>query len=201
MKRGEGSREAILARLRSQRVEGPSLPEVIEGDWTRYEDVVGQLKRCVEGVGGRCEVSGSVEELRERLEGFEEYRGAKQVLSLVPGMSSGVDLGLVGEASALRGLDFVIAPGEMAVAENGAVWVTDVGVAHRAVYFLTQYLVLVVKRSTIMHNMHEAYGRLKLEPRRFGCFISGPSKTADIEQSLVIGAHGCRSMQLYILAD
>jgi L-lactate dehydrogenase complex protein LldG len=33
----------------------------------------------------------------------------------------------------------------------------------------------------------------------WGCFIAGPSKTADIEQSLVIGAHGARSMVIFLL--
>ena len=33
----------------------------------------------------------------------------------------------------------------------------------------------------------------------YGVFISGPSKTADIEQSLVIGAHGAGSLTIFIL--
>ena len=42
--------------------------------------------------------------------------------------------------------------------------------------------------ATIVHNMHEAYGSCSFDSAGFGVFISGPSKTADIEQSLVIGA-------------
>ncbi len=38
--------------------------------------------------------------------------------------------------------------------------------------------------------MHETYGQLKNEQYKFGVFISGPSKTADIEQALVMGHTG-----------
>ena len=92
-------------------------------------------------------------------------------------------------------------PGELAVAENAAVWVSDEVVAQRVLYFLTQHLVLFVPAKRLLHNMHEAYGELEIGSTRFGAFVSGPSKTADIEQSLVIGAHGARSLHVFLVAD
>ena len=100
----------------------------------------------------------------------------------------------------LADVDFAVLPGQMAVAENAAVWTTEEGVRHRVVYFLTQHLALVVPRSRLVHNLHEAYERLSFGGNEFGVWISGPSKTADIEQSLVIGAHGARSLTV-VLTD
>jgi L-lactate dehydrogenase complex protein LldG len=84
------------------------------------------------------------------------------------------------------------------VAENGACWITDHGGANRAVCFLAQHLGVVVSAAALVNDLHEAYERISLERPGFAMFLSGPSKTADIEQSLVIGAHGPRSCTVVI---
>jgi len=90
-------------------------------------------------------------------------------------------------------------PGELAVAENGAVWVDGRYLHHRVVFVIPEHLVLVVDARDVVHDMHEAYERLALRGKGFGLFLAGPSKTADIEQSLVIGAHGARSCTVAIV--
>jgi L-lactate dehydrogenase complex protein LldG len=105
-------------------------------------------------------------------------------------------------------VDVAILHGEFAVAENAAVWVTDHNMSQRVLYFLCQHLILVVPGTAIVDHMHAAYARITAasQNRRppfadpiFGVFISGPSKTADIEQSLVVGAHGPRSLTVCLL--
>ena len=86
--------------------------------------------------------------------------------------------------------------GEFGVAENGAIWLTEDAVPHRVAPFICQHLVINVKK--IVPHMHAAYEELGKVNSGFGLFISGSSKTADIEQSLVIGAHGARSLTVVV---
>ena len=193
------SKQLLLEKLRSQTLENKLLPEVIEGDWIRFEDPLAQFAETLKFVGGSCELLDSAQDLAGRLASFEQFRDAKRIFSTVPEVPGNVDLDGTDDPHLLENLDFVVYPGEFAVAENGAIWLTDRNLKHRVVFFITQYLVLVVKRADIVQTMHEAYARAQPPRPGFGLFLSGPSKTADIEQSLVIGAHGCRELQVYIV--
>jgi L-lactate dehydrogenase complex protein LldG len=86
--------------------------------------------------------------------------------------------------------------GEFGVAENGAIWLTEEALPHRVAPCICQHLVINV--SEVVPTMHAAYARLGGVTSGFGLFLAGPSKTADIEQSLVIGAHGARSLTIVI---
>ena len=112
---------------------------------------------------------------------------------------SDVDLAANRGPARLERLGLAILPGEIGVAENGAIWLYGAALAHRAVFVIAEHLALVVAAADIVHDMHEAYARLEASPPRYGTFISGPSKTADIEQALVIGAHGARSLTVFLL--
>lgn len=98
----------------------------------------------------------------------------------------------------LNGTDLAIVRGEIGVAENGCVWIPQ-DVKHRIIYFIAEYLIIVLDREHIVHNMHEAYNRIQSEDKGFGVFISGPSKTADIEQALVVGAHGAKGVTVVLV--
>jgi L-lactate dehydrogenase complex protein LldG len=125
--------------------------------------------------------------------------GAAKVGSLVPGVTGNVDLAAVTDPHALEGLGLAVIPGAFAVAENGAVFVSGAVLKPRAAFVVAEHLALVVASGDVVADMHDAYRRVSFPGADFGTFIAGPSKTADIEQALVIGAHGARSLTVFLV--
>jgi L-lactate dehydrogenase complex protein LldG len=204
------SKDIILESVRRNRPAPCAAPELHQA-WTTYPDRRAQFTDVLTAVGGTAIATRDEADVNHRLRLLPIYRDAKRIVSLVPGVGeANVDLSAVGLPHALADVDVAILPGEFAVAENAAVWVTDRNVPLRVIYFLCQHLVLVVPAGEIVDNMHAAYDRLTSTDRNggsafntpmFGAFIAGPSKTADIEQSLVIGAHGPRSLTVFLVGE
>ena len=93
--------------------------------------------------------------------------------------------------------------GSIGVAENGAVALEGRHAPTRALPFLCERLILLLETSAIVPDMHTATSRMPPDATRFHHFtwISGPSKTADIEQTLVLGAHAARSLAVVGIGD
>jgi len=93
--------------------------------------------------------------------------------------------------------DILLVPGRFAVAENGAVYVDAADFTARADIVRVEHLVITVPREALVPTMHDAVRRI---PAHSACgwFLSGPSKTADIEQALVIGAQGARTLHVIV---
>ena len=193
------SREKILNTLRAQAVPSAELP-AIEGPWTTFRDRRGRFSRAVREAGGECIRVAGQDQLAGALEDLESYASAQRRASVVPGWGDpNVSLGGLDDPRRLANVDFALLPGAIGVAENGAVWVDASEYLHRSVLFLPEHLGLVLSAADLVDHLHGAYDRISFEGAGFGCFLAGPSKTADIEQSLVIGAHGARSLTVFLV--
>jgi len=109
------------------------------------------------------------------------------------------EVNITSDAVFLESVDKAYISGTLGVAENGAVWLGESKMINRLLPFICQHLVIVVDANKIVANMHDAYRQINVDKEGYGVFLAGPSKTADIEQSLVIGAHGARSLKVYLL--
>jgi len=98
-------------------------------------------------------------------------------------------------------LDIALVKGNIGVINNGAIWVHDRSLEHRSVAFLPKYLVIWIETKDLVYNLHEAYAKINPFDFGYGVWISGPSKTGDIEQALVIGAHGPLEVMVLIQSN
>lgn len=185
------SKEQILQSIRTNNVvKDTSLPDYSNFGLT-FDDKFSKFTTMLESVGGKALVI-KKEDLDATIKKI--YPDEKII-------STNVDFCNLGNFNSneendphnLKDIDLAIVKGQFAVTENGAVWLKNSENRHRSLYFIAQNIVLVVDKNSLLNNMHEAYDLISFENSTYGVFVSGPSKTADIEQSLVIGAHGPKS--------
>ena len=132
----------------------------------------------------------------------EAYPDAQVIASNLPGVTAQLNPDTVGEARELMKADVGVIEGTIGVAENACIWIPQ-QMKEKAVCFASEQLVIVLSRKAIVNNMHEAYARLAasaddFQQYKFGTFISGPSKTADIESALVYGAQAARGVTVVL---
>ncbi len=135
---------------------------------------------------------------REEFKGLLAAQTFLKVYSRVEGFLTYSNMDLPEDPHHLSELNLAIVKGRFGVAENGAIWFEDEDLGHRALPFITEHLVVVLDSKDLVANMHLVYNRIGQDRSGFGLFIAGPSKTADIEQSLVIGAHGAKSLRVVL---
>jgi len=184
------SREKMLASIASNKPSLTALPNVpiFEGDGS-----IERFKTVLESIGGTTVELASKAECQVAIDKY--YHDLKNVASDI--VKANVAVTLDTTKDILEQVDLAVIQGEIGVSENGTIWVPESNMLNRALPFITQHLVLVLDKNNIVANMQQAYDKLE-DIGNYGVFIAGPSKTADIEQSLVIGAHGARSMMVLI---
>ena len=104
-----------------------------------------------------------------------------------------------------RDQDFVGITGAFcAIAETGTLMTLSGPRTPAAVSLLPETHIAIVRASCIVPGMEEAWQRLRSRPGftpRAVNFISGPSRTADIEQTVVLGVHGPYRVHILLVHD
>ena len=189
------SKDKILSNIREANKKRVDLP-ILEGLGVDFDDKIAHFADMLASVGGELiDSSEDIGTVVERL-----YPDVKKIATTEIGLIEGaIDPNKLEDSHLLDGIELAIVKAEFGVAENGAVWVQNPLDRHKALYFIAKHILFILDREKIVSSMHEAYKMIEFNDSRFGVFISGPSKTADIEQSLVIGAHGAISSRVLLV--
>lgn len=193
------SREKILSKINQNQPDLTALPS-LDGLKTVYPNPIEKFKEVLTTIGGQViEVSDF-----EEVIGFVRYEinASVRIVTTLPQLSSIAETNWqLADPHTLANVELAIITGHLGVAENSAIWVTEDVLGQRVVPFIAQYLAIVLHENDIVPTMHHAYEQIGASEYGFGTFIAGPSKTADIEQSLVLGAHGPRGLRVFLMKN
>ena len=195
------NKDDILKRYRANVREKFDMPDLSDIKAITYPDPLLQFINMTKSVGGNAIEVAKGRDINEII--CELYPEAKEIASNLPEITIATrNPDTVGRARDLNGTDVGVIRGKFGVAENACIWIPQT-MKEKAVCFISENLVILLPKSQIVNNMHEAYKRIEFDKTYdgYGTFISGPSKTADIAQVLVMGAQAARSATILLMPE
>lgn len=191
------SREKILEAVLKAQPEASPLPDLsLFGD--ERENLIEKYMQLFSTIGGEAYLVNSFDEMKNIIQ--EQFDGQKRIVTTLPELSGVAEpLSTTVDPHEFQDVELAVIRAHFAVAENGAVWLTEDLMGQRIIPYICQHLAVVIPAGNIVPTLHEAYELIGAGSYGFGGFIGGPSKTADIEQALVLGAHGPLSMTVFLL--
>jgi L-lactate dehydrogenase complex protein LldG len=192
------SRASILEKIKQNQPTATSaLPNLGTLGLEAFE-VLDKYKAVLQGIGGDFVEVADYDAVIAFVK--KNYASEKRMITTIPELAEIAATDWFNDdPHTLENVELTLVKAHFGVAENSALWVTDAILGQRVAPFITQYLAIVVHKKDIVATMHQAYDRIGNQEYGFGTFIAGPSKTADIEQSLVLGAHGARGLMVFLM--
>ena len=195
------NKDDILKKYRANVREKFDMPDLSDIKAITYPNPLVQFVKMSEMVGGQVIEVDPGRDINVLIR--ELFPDAKEIASNLPEITIATrNPDTVGRARDLNGTDVGIIRGQFGVAENGCIWIPQT-MKEKAICFISENLIILLPKSQIVNNMHEAYKRIEFDKEYdgYGTFISGPSKTADIAQVLVMGAQAARSATILLLPE
>ena len=191
------SKEDILKKYRANVRQQFDMPDLSDIAAITYPNPLEQFIKMTESVGGHVVEVKAGQDINTLIR--ELYPDAREIASNLPEVTIATrNPDSADSAQALNGTDVGVIRGCFGVAENACVWIPQT-MKEKAVCFISENLVILLPKTEIVNNMHDAYHRIAFNDYGYGTFISGPSKTADIAQVLVMGAQAARSATVLLL--
>src|SRR4051794_5419030 len=171
--------------------------------------LLAMFSKNLEAVGGHCFVaadeSGVARMLAEIIARFQTENGSGLRIAisdapLIPSLLkraslSGVEIETTPVAADLFGFDIGVSTAQAAIAETGTLVLDSESERHRLISLVPPVHLAIVDAGSICQTLGEALSALRTSQlSRLVTFITGPSRTADIELTLAIGVHGPKEL-------
>ena len=191
------TREKILEAVLKNQPPSTALPDIalFKGDNT---DLIQKYMNVFKTIGGTAFLVDDIAAVKILIN--QNFDTAKRTVTTLTELCENFELiSATVDPHTYDDVELAIIKADFSVAENGAVWLTEEVMGQRIIPYICQHLAVIVNAESILPTLHEAYEKIGAGDYGFGGFIGGPSKTADIEQALVLGAHGPLTMTVFII--
>lgn len=185
----------IKKNLPALKVPYPSIPTFVQED----QNLLETFKKRVGNAGGSIFVVNNIEEAKNIAQ--EKYASAKIICSVTDEWQGTKTIQTDTDPRDLEDVDLAIVRSDLGIAEMGMVWITEERLKVISLAFLCQHIIVLLDPQNITANMHTAYKKVDLNHDHYGCFVMGPSATADIGAVLIHGAQGPRSLTVFLLKE
>lgn len=191
------SREKILKAVKKNQPPLVELPALSFAGNSSI-DLKEKFIKTLTGIGGSVIEVNDLKDVAQHIKAT--FPHPERIVNSVPDLNADFEISVKkSDPHDFSNVTVAIMQGEFGVAENGAIWLTDINMGDRALPYICEHLVLIIHKHSIVPTLHEAYEKIDSSSYHLGTFLAGPSKTADIEQSLVLGAHGSKSLIVFLI--
>ncbi|MGM0621797.1 MAG: LutC/YkgG family protein [Bacteroidota bacterium] len=202
----KSARQEILEKLKKTTVRIPEMPD-FESPVFHEQDGTPELvfKKNLMAVNGNVSIFESEQELFRQLKGVLATQNQEKICCAEPEIQtklnkSGVQISGCSEIP--DNIEISITGCEFLVAQTGSVLVSSAQKGGRKVFIFPPQHFVVASKKQIVNSLGEAYSAIS---EKYGndlpsqlLLITGPSRTADIEKTLTLGAHGPKGLHVFL---
>jgi L-lactate dehydrogenase complex protein LldG len=209
-KRSDSSRERILKAVRSVQLRTAAVSTHYDEGAIYFhpDNMLDEFLKEVEAVSGQCKVVLSTADLERQLVDLIVRNGWDYIYTSDSAISDrlnhcGINAG--SDRDRFETMQVAITPCEALVARTGSVVMSSAQHLGRQLYAFAPVHIVIAREDQLVAYPEEA---LELLQQRYGeampaaiSFVTGPSRTADIEKTLVLGAHGPKELIIFVLRN
>lgn len=210
IKQSDGSRERILTAVRNaqQRTAALSVDYDVRQLYFSVDDLLSVFQKEVTAVAGTCIVVPDKVELCRQLSLLVRERDWPYLFTsdqVLTDMLKEQKIPVSSEEKDVELMQAAITPCESLVARTGSILMSSVAAQGRRLYAFAPVHIVVATEDQLVEFPEDALLQLGIRynkklPSAFG-FVTGPSRTADIEKTLVLGAHGPKELIIFVLKN
>ena len=167
--------------------------------------LIENFRTNIESVGGYCSVVSNKSEasdlVRELIDRTSSKRIAVSNSELVTDLVNGIDVTRDADRDFLFGCDIGITGAQWAIAETGTLVLESNAETHRLTSLVPPIHLCILNADRIRQNLGEILSLNGADLSRTVTFITGASRTSDIELTLAIGVHGPAELHVIVIAD